>query len=223
MTPPRVARQQRVSLGQPIQAQLHLECLQLRQADVAATTHNDDQRGQWGLQPALSLQPAHHTAVHRGQRCATRGLHQDLLIVCGGGVGQLSTSLSLGPNLSLGLGLFVLNPASVSPACAEGPQAPEKVTLVGQQAEICNGHVCYPCSLWPSSRLNPETSITDHLQIRLTLVLSPLTLATRKLQTGTLKTSLSSLLSRLPGSCFREQLSCLALTGFSVHSRDRLG
>lgn len=80
------------SLGQPVlHAQLFLEGPQLAQTDVAAPTDNDHEGGQRGPELALSLQLLNHAAVHGGQGCPTGRLHQDLLVICGGGV------MSVGP------------------------------------------------------------------------------------------------------------------------------
>lgn len=74
------------SLGQPVlHAQLFLEGPQLAQTDVAAPTDNDHEGGQRGPELALSLQLLNHAAVHGGKGCPTGGLHQDLLVICGGG------------------------------------------------------------------------------------------------------------------------------------------
>ena len=69
------------SLGQPVHAQLFLECQQLRQADVAAPTDNDHNGGQRGAEFPLSLQLLNHVAVDGGQGGPTGGLHQDLLVI----------------------------------------------------------------------------------------------------------------------------------------------
>lgn len=70
------------SLGQPVHAQLLLEGLQLRQADVAAPADNDHEGGQRGAELPLSLQLLNHMAVDGGQGCPTGRLYQDLLIIC---------------------------------------------------------------------------------------------------------------------------------------------